>query len=91
MLQVLRTLFVAEVVGDGVEGDVLGQALLQAPLQARLQVELGLADGRVLAGSFGSVTPDGGVLAARAETAWVVRFTRATWENLISQARALVR
>ncbi|MEE8469601.1 MAG: DUF4340 domain-containing protein [Planctomycetota bacterium] len=82
MLRTLRALFLAEVVGDGDQGEELGDV--------RLQVELRLADGRVLAGRFGSVKPDGSVLASRMDTAWVVRFTRATWENLSSQARSLV-
>ena len=83
MLRTLRALFLAEVVGDGEQGEELGDV--------RLQVELRLADGRVLAGRFGSVKPDGSVLASRRDTAWVVRFTRATWENLSRQARSLVK
>ena len=83
MLHTLRDLFLAEVVAASPDGGALGET--------RLQVELSLADGRTLAGTFGRETSDGGVLAAREGTGWVVRFTRAIWENLRSDARALVR
>jgi len=84
MLQTLRALFLAEVVGSGQDqGLSLGEP--------RFNVELRLADGRVLAGTFGTITTDGSVLASRTDTRWVVRFSPATWENLRREARGLVQ
>jgi len=79
----LRGLFLVEVVGDGSQGQELGEV--------GLQVELQLTDGRLFVGRFGRVTSDGSVLASREETGWVVRFMRANWETLRSEARRLVK